>query len=302
MGKRIDLNIILFLLFFLLTFSEVSAQTAKKDTLFSGIELNAFVDTTEVPLNSQVTLTVELSWQGEQKDITVEMAKTLPLENLENTGSVSINQKRVVEGIPGSAKTYKFFLKPLSEGVGKIGEVDFNYIDLQSGDTLSVFTQPIEIKITPPVLKKGDNTLTYLIVILALVFIIITIFVLRKRGKKEVKEQKQKKEKSLEEETKIKLKNLRNFIDKDEFDIFFKEFHRVLTGYIELKYHIYIKGRTTIDVFNSLSGLDLDEAELALFKGILTRCDLFKYADEKFSKKDLNDVIEEFEKILEQNL
>lgn len=274
--------------------------SSDEDTIFSEIELNASVDRLEIPLNQKLTYTVELSWEGEQERYKVEMAKALPLENLETGGSVSINQKKLVEGKLKSFKTYKFFLKPLCEGEGKIDEVEFKYVDAQTNDTFSLFTQSVAVKIGPPVLKEEKNPLPYLIIILVLFFTIITFSVL-KRGKKEKnKEGEDKKEKTLEEKIKDDLKSLRDFLDKKEIDTFFQNLHSILTNYIELKFKIYVKGKTSNDIFNSLLNLDLDETKLALFKEILTRCDLYKYADFKFSKKDFEELLKLFEKILEQ--
>jgi len=302
MGKKINSIIILLILFMTGSFAclEGTAQNRGDDTLFSGIELNAFVDTQEVPLNENITFTVELSWEGEQKRFLIEMTDALPLENLENSGTVSINQRKLVEGKPKSFKTYRFFLKPLGEGEGKIDSVEFAYMDSEKGDTLSVFTQPIIVKITPPVLEQKRNFLPYLIVILLAIFIIITMLVLKRREKGGKKEPGETEDRILEDKIRDKLLSLRNFIDREEFYLFFQEFHRILTYYIELKYHIYPQGKTRTEIFNLLLNLDLEQAKLCLFKEILTKCDLFEYADEKFSRKDLEVILDEFERILEQ--
>ncbi len=274
--------------------------SSDQDTLLSIIEISASVDKSETPLNEKLTYTVELSWEGEQERYKVEMAKALPLENLELTGSVSINQKKLIERKVKSFKTYKFFLKPLHKGEGKIDEVEFKYVDTQTNDTLSLFTQPVTVKIAPPVLKEEKNPLPYLIIILVLFFLIITFFVLRRREKEENKEGEDKKEKSLEEKAKSDLSSLRDFLDKKEIDAFFQNLHLILTNYIEHKYRIYVKGKSSNNIFNSLLNLDLDKTKLALFKEILTKCDLYKYADFKFTKKDFEELLKLFEKILEQ--
>ncbi len=302
MSQKLNSSTLLFILFLTnyLTFSKGSAQAIEKDSSFLGIELNASVDRSEAPLNQKITYTVELSWEGEQERYKVEMAKALPLENLEISGSVSISQKKVVEGKLKSFKTYKFFLKPLCEGGGKIDQAEFRYVDIQTADTFSLFTQPVMVKIAPPVLKQKKSPLPYLIFILVLIFFSITLIVLRKKEKGGKKESEDIEEKTFEEKTKDELSSLRDLLGKKEIDNFFQNLYLVLTSYIELKYHIYAKGKTTIDIFNSLLNLDLDEAKLTLFKEILTQCDLFKYADEKFRKKDLEQILDRFEEILEQ--
>lgn len=297
---------LLTLLSLVLVLSSFWGVNSQVDTLETKIELKARVDRPELPFNERLTLTVEASWVGEQDRFSITPIAPPKCENFEILGSSSVNETKMVEGKAKSTKTFEFILKPTETGSGRIGSVLFNYVDNVTGDSSSLSTQPISVKINPPVEKKAPDYKIALIIAIALIFIYVVYTAKRKTKRIKIKDQTKSEvkivEKTLEEKTLETLAAFSSLILEGRTDEFSSKVYKLIKNYLEEKYHIFITGKTTNDIIASLSTLNLPEGQTILLKDILSTCDLVKFAKEMVDKEKCEEILNKVRRFLEQNM
>ncbi len=269
------------------------------------IELEAWVDRSELPFNEELTLSVQASWEGEQSRFRVTPIAPPECENFEILGSSSVNETKMVEGETRSTKTFEFALKPTQTGTGRIGSVLFSYVDNVTEDSSSLSTQPISVTINPPIEKREPNYKVFLIIAIVLIFVYVIYSARRKaksikipdRTEEEVKIQ----EKTLEETTLETLDGLSPLISEGKADQFSSKVYKLVTNYLEEKYHVFTTGKTTNDIIDSLSPLSLPDEQIILMRDALSTCDLVKFAKEGVEKERCKEIFDKVKKFLEQN-
>jgi len=305
------LAIFLFLVVTLVASSGANSQVdsiygEQSRTMGTKIQLEARVDRPDLPLNEKLTLTVRASWDGEQDRFRVTPIAPPQCENFEILGSSSVNEAKMVEGKTKSTKTFEFILKPTQTVSGRIGSVLFSYVDNVIGDSSSLSTQPISVKINPPIEKKAPDYKIFLIIAIVLIFIYVVYSAKRKTKRIKISDQTKEEvkipEKTLEEKTLENLSFLSPPISEGKTDEFSSKVYKLITNYLEEKYHIFTTGKTTNDIVESLSTLNLSEEQVNLIKDILSSCDLAKFAKEMVEKEKCEETFSKVKKILEQNM
>lgn len=312
---KFSLAIFLFLILTLAVSSGVNSQVdsvygesrQRRDrTMETKIQLEARVDRPDLPLNEKLTLTVEASWDGEQGRFKITPITPPECENFEILGSSSVNEAKMVEGKTKSTKTFEFILKPTQTGSGRIGSVLFSYVDNVTGDSSSLSTQPISVKINPAIEKKTPDYKIFLIIAIVLIFIYVVYSAKRKTKRIKISDQTKEEdkipEKTLEEKTLENLSFLSPLISEGKTDEFSSRVYKLITNYLEEKYHIFTTGKTTQDIMESLSTLNLREGQVAWLKDILSTCDLAKFAKEMVEKEKCEETFSKVKKFLEQNM
>jgi hypothetical protein len=212
----------------------------------------------------------------------------------------------MVEGKTKSTKTFEFILKPTQTGSGRIGSVLFSYVDNVTGDSSSLSTQPISVKINPAIEKKTPDYKIFLIIAIVLIFIYVVYSAKRKTKRIKISDQTKEEdkipEKTLEEKTLENLSFLSPLISEGKTDEFSSRVYKLITNYLEEKYHIFTTGKTTQDIMESLSTLNLREGQVAWLKDILSTCDLAKFAKEMVEKEKCEETFSKVKKFLEQNM
>ena len=269
------------------------------------IELKSSVDKSEVPFNRRATFTIEASWEGEQDRFSITPVGLPECQNLEIVGSSSVNETRVEEGKTLSLKTFKFALKPTQTGDGRIGPVLLSYVDNATQDSSSLSTQPIDVQVTPPVQKRGSVPKTILIFVVAVVLIYV-IYSARKRTKrieitKEDTQEPMPKEESPEDKALKDLDAISHRVQQGDLKTCPSDVYRLLTGYLEAKYQIVTSGKTTDDIIDSLSNLDIPSERVNLLKNLLAACDLIKYARDRAEKEKCLQIARQAREFVEQN-
>jgi ABC-type cobalt transport system substrate-binding protein len=296
------------LLFFslVLVFSTCFWAECQVDSLETKIQVEASVDRPELPFNEKLTLTVKASWGGEQDRFKITPITPPECENFEILGSSSVNETKMVEGKAKSFKTFEFILKPTQTGSGRIGSLLFSYVDNVTGDSSSLSTQPISVKINPPIEKKAQNYKILLIIAIVLILIYVVYSAKRKTKRIEIADQTAEEikivEKTLEEETLETLSSFSPLVSEAKLDEFSSKVYKLVANYLEEKYHIFTTGKTTNDIVESLSTLNLSEEQVNLIKDILSTCDLVKFAKETVEKERCEKIISKVKKFLEQNM
>jgi len=289
-----------------LIFSLSLSANCQTDSIHAKIELKSWVDRSEVPFNQKLSFTVEASWEGEQDRFSITPVGPPLCENFEILGTSSLNETKTEEGKTKSLKIFRFTLEPTQAGAGRIGSVQLSYIDNLTQDSSSLSTQPINVQITPPVEKKGPKYRNILIAVILLVLIYVIYSARRKAKRIEITKEKETEklspeEESLEEATLKKLDTISEQVQKGRLEGFSSDVYKLLTGYLEAKYQIVTSGKTTGDIINSLSNLDMSPERISLLKEILSACDLVKFAGEKMEKEKCDDITNQVRKFVEQN-
>ncbi len=293
------------LIFALAVFLPFSGQC---QTNFSPakIELKSSVDRSNIPLNQNLTLTVQASWEGEQRRFSITPIIPPQCENLEIFESSSLNESKIEQGITRSLKTFRFVLKPLQTGTGRIGPVKVDYIDNMTQDSSSLSTQPIQVQITPANERSRSGYKPALIIAIFLVLAYVR-YSSRKRAKRidlskiTETEKIEPKPESLEEKSLRGLDELSEQVRMGRSDNFSTDIYRLLTGYLESKYQIVTSGKTTDDIIRSFSSLDLTPEKISLLREVLSTCDRAKFAGERLEKEKRDQILNMVRKFLEQN-
>jgi hypothetical protein len=288
-----------------LVFLLCSPATCQTDSAGARIELRSSVDKSEAPFNREVTLTVEASWEGEQDRFSITPVGLPECDNFEILGSSSVNETRVEAGKVVSLKTFRFALKPTETGTGRIGSVKLSYVDNLTQDSSSLSTQPVSVQITPPVERRGPAYKTILILVMAAVLIYV-IYSARRRTRrieitKEEKEEPAPEDESPEDKTLKELEAIQRTVGEGRLDEFSSDVYRLLTGYLEAKYQIVTSGKTTDDIINSLSSLDMPSERIELLRRMLSTCDLIKYARETAGREKCEEIARQAGEFVEQN-
>lgn len=274
-------------------------------TLPAKIVLKSSVDRSTVPLNQELNFTIQVSWEGEQSRFMITPVAPPQCENLETAGSSSLNEYKMEEGKTKSLKTFQFVLKPKQTGTGRIGPVQIKYIDNITQDSSSLSTQPVSVQITPATRSSQSSYKIVLVIAIILILIYVVYSSRRKVRKIAIPKEKESElvEQKLETQEEKALKSLDTISEKlqqERSDDFSRDIYRLLTGYLETKYHIVTSGKTTNDIIGSLSNLDLSPEKVNQLKEILSTCDMIKFAKEGLEKERLDKIAEQVRKFLEQ--
>jgi cell division protein ZapA (FtsZ GTPase activity inhibitor) len=287
----------------LLVYSHVFCQI---DSIQTQIELKSSVDKSKVPFNRELTFSVEASWEGEQERFSITPLVPPQCENLEIMGSSSVNQTRMEQGKTMAVKIFRFALKPTQTGKGRIGVIQLSYVDNATQDSSSLSTQPIDVQITSPVSERGPKYKTILIFVMAAILIYV-LYTARKRTRRiEIKPEQEVQTKTEKEETPEQralrqLEDISEQMKKGASDSFSSDIYRLLTGYLEARYQIVTAGKTTNNIIDSLTNLDILPEKIGLLKEILTACDLAKFAAERMEKSRCEKMAGQIKEFLEQN-
>jgi len=145
-----------------------------------------------------------------------------------------------------------------------------------------------------------------LIIAIALIFIYVIYSAKKKTKKIKIADQTEKEvkipEKTLEERKLETLSDLSLLISEGKADEFSSKVYKLTTNYLEEKYQIFTTGKTTNDIINSLSTLNLPEEQIALLKDIMSTCDLVKFAKEMVEKERCEEIFSKVKRFLEQNV
>lgn len=296
-------NVLALLAVVFLTFP--SSILSQADSLQAKIELKSSVDKSEVPLNREVTFTVEASWEGEQDRFSITPIGLPKCENFEILGSSSVNETKIEGGKTVSLKTFNFTLKPTQTGTGRIGSVRLSYVDNVTQDSSTLSTQPIGVEITPSVERRAPVPRTILIFVVAAVLIYV-IYSARRRTKRiEIAREETKKpmpkDESPEDNTLKDLEAIDRRVQQGDLEAFSSDVYRLLTRYLEARYQIVTSGKTTDSIIDSLSNLDIPSEKIDLLRRIFSACDLIKYAKEPAEKEKCEEIARQAKEFVEQN-
>lgn len=289
----------------LIFFVSLSANS-QTESIESRIELKSSVDQSEVPFNRELTFAVEASWEGEQGRFSITPVAPPECEKFEILGTSSVNETKIQKGVTRSLKIFKFTLQPTETGVGRIGSIELSYIDNVTQDSSSLSTQPVSVRVTPPVKEKLSKYQGVLIIVfsLVLVYLLYSVTIKRRRVKIAAEEKRKKpisEVESLEDKILKKLDAIHEVIQRGEVETFSSDVYKLLTDYLEARYQIVTTGKTSDDIISSLSSLDLSSERIEMLKRVFSTCDLMKFAKDELEKDRYGEIIIKVREFVEQN-
>ena len=271
-----------------------SARWAPQPSFTSEVAVEAVVDSSRVPLNRNLTLTIKVSCTGDISHYAFQWPNPPDLDRFDIVGSSSANIVRDEGGHIVTVKEFRYILKPVGEGQGRIGAVLLHYTDKISQKDHSLSTRAVGIEITEPVIRGtgGMPATPYLLIGLAVIILSGGGFVyLRKKKEKKEMPIPEIEAKSPEEIALEKLENAPRLRVAGETKEYYSAISNSVRSYIDRKFFLRTLELTTHDIVNSLKLKEVDEETILTIEKILTTCDMVKFARHEPAPSDLDQIL-----------
>ena len=297
------LSVPLFSLFVLfLSFPEAQDSSTSEDSTLripqlsfsSEVALEAVVDSSKVPLNRPLTLTIRASCRGDMNQYEFQWPDPPDLNRFEIVGSSSANIVTDKSGHLLTVKEFRYILEPIGQGTGRIGPVTLLYTNKSTQKEYSLSTRAVGVEITEPVERSASGLTIYLLVIIGLVTVVLLagglIYVKKRRkveeGPTPLVETKIPEEMALEELEKVPELRL-----SGETKEYYSAISNTLRRYIDRTFTLRTSELTTHDIINSLRLKEVEEEISVEIEKILSICDMVKFAGHEPSSSDLDQIL-----------
>ena len=274
------------------------------DSLGSDILLHTFIESDNVPLNSEVVYHIELRWHGDLNKFRIKEVQEPVLTNLTTRGSGSSNKVNTMsDGTLQSIKRITFYLIPVEMGMSYIDGITIKYTDAVSGVEESLISSRIGVKIIEPVAEPGSSP--YLSVILWSLTIILIVsgfmYFYTKYQKRKAEEKKRADAEKLETTEQKYLRLLRETIqfETDNIKESLSDLSHLLTGYLTEKYNLPAGGIATQNLLEILKEKQLSPETFARIEEFYPRADLVKFAGEKVDISEFHRLYDTVELVIE---
>ncbi len=293
-------------IFFFIFSTGLLAQDATKTdstALKSQIKIATEIDKKVVPLNRTVILHVTLSWLGDPDRYEITDFENPALTNFDIVGTATANKTEVVGGQTLTRREYEFKLKPRELGMGYVEGVVVKYKDRTTGQSGSLITNRIGIKVTDAVAETQaavhwPGTILLIALIIIAAGILWFFFVYRKSRSKPV----QPEIVPLIEETYVnKLKELIDFNSPDLKNDFGR-LGKFLRGYLAEKFNLPAKQTTTAELVQEMKNRGMDEQLISRTNEVLGVADAIMFSGGEGSREELEKVYGSVEALLEHQL
>lgn len=266
-----------------------------------SVKIATKVEPNHVPMNREVTFTVQVSWQGDMERIEIEEVEEPLLSHLEIIGTASTNH--VLGGTSGSRaiKEIVYTLKPTTLGMAYIESVGLRYQDKVTGESHLLTTERVPVEVLPPVKERAPNHFPWWIFIIALACIAAIVFVILKIRSSRHTEESEADESPIEETYLNELKTTVSLKEGDRrqaFSILSKLFRR----YLAEKYHVPAMEATTESLLSELTHLQLEESTLRKCETLFKEADVIKFSAQEASQDALESAFTTVEMFLESRL
>ena len=255
------------------------ADTSQSDTAPVEIHMEAYVESTRVPLNQQVRFHVRLSWIGPMGRFQVDPITQPHLTNLVLQGSGSSNKLEPLGNSKFRAvKTLTYLFKPLELGMAYIDPMDIHYRDRLNGQEYTLRAQRVAVEIVEPVATDQHRVPAQIyIVLLTLFFVTIAYFLwryFRLRGRRQAEPMEQVPPsaeylKKLAQEIDPKASNLGSMSYK--LSLLFRE-------YLSREFSIPALEASSSEIVQTLKVRQVPGDEVSRVETILTTMDRIKFS------------------------
>ncbi len=301
----------IFVLLFVCLAQSGWGQTNQLLPIPQKFKISSIPETNYVPLNKKFTVKVEIVYQGLPGQYVISEPYIEKLHNLE---LVATSVENVVESVSTNTniklikKYYLYTLSPKSLGLAYFPKVTVAIADKKGNPVEQLEAPAVPVNITEPVYPKDYSTF-YIIV--TVIFVIIILGILALYLMKKYKLKKEAERKRLEELEKARIpvedKYIKELLQKDEQIKnpvqFYSEAIKLLKDYLEEKYNIKIKEKSTAEIINLIKSIEeLNENQIEVLKSILEESDIVKYAQESVDTFKKNKYKEKIKEFLENNI
>ena len=271
----------------------------------SEVAVEAVVDSTRVPLNRNLTLTIKIICTGDVNQFEFQWPNPPDLDRLDIVGSSSANIVRDEAGHLVTVKEFRYILKPVGEGHGRIGPVTLSYTDKLSQRDYSLSTRVISVEITESLIDDGGGTKVIVLPLFGLL-VIISIFGILFYSKK--------RRSSQEEATsiidtvspeKIALEELGKVPElrlAGELKEYYAAISSVFRRYIDRTYSLRTLELTTHDIIHNLKLHGVAEDTTKEIEKILNMCDMVKFAPQEPAASDLDTILSRAQDFFESRI
>ncbi len=252
------------------------------------IQLNTYVDKSEVPLNRPVIFHVQLSWTGNLNRYQIEPVSLPVLTNLLLEGSGSENRlEPLANGNFKATKSITYRFKPLEMGMAYIDGVTIRYTDRRSGEENQLTSQRVMVEISEPVAEPGEGpyrSVAY-VVLLIIFFTVIAYFMVKYFRKR--REARRSPEPVLPA-AELFLNRLAQEVDPRGTNLgeMTAKLSRIFREYLQEAFHIQARESSTREILEQLQTVELDESDRKNLTTVFEKLDLIKFAGKNVDPTD----------------
>jgi hypothetical protein len=239
-----------------------------------------------------VTLIIRAGCLGDIQRYDFQWPEPPDLHRFEIVGSSSGNiAKETAGGRRATIREFRYILRPVGRGQGRIGSVTLNYTDKLTQEEYALNTRPITVDVTEPVVAAGGGfgpgpgLLVGLLVLMGVVGVVFFVR-RRRRGKEEMIPPDE--DRHPEAEALEKLERLPTLRLEGDIKAYYSLISDTFRAYIDRKYALRTIELTTPDMLHHLREKGIEEEAIAEIEAILGPCDMVKFARHQPAPSDLD--------------
>ena len=290
------------MLFLLILFTWSTTLLAQGDSLNSDITLHTYVESDNVPLNSEVVYHIELSWPGELDEYDIGDISDPSVTNLALRGSGSSNRQTTDDsGNPKAIKIVTYYFKPLEIGMAYVDGITIQYTQKASNKSETLFARRLGVKISEPTEEPKKEFIPGTIVLWAILIgflIIVAYFIFRYVQRRNKNQDQQEKTVSLEEKY-LDLLNQTIHLSNDASKENIASMRKLLTSYIAEKFSIPGNIEKNI-VMERLEKSGIAKDYQAKIEQMYAKAELAQFAGEEIEVTELHIFYDTIEYILQK--
>ncbi len=288
----------------------ISTLSSAQDSLRAPVDetriaIEAFVETTQVPLNRNVTFFITLQWSGDLDRFEVHPFDNPLLENLHIQGSGSANRVASIQGVTTAVREYTFSLKPESLGMAYIEPMMVVYTDLTKDTEHRLTTNRIPVKIVEPVADRTSRIGLWWLIIPVLGAGAVFFFLRRLLIPKAIRETEIDEEAAIPLEQ-VYLQELHNEIDLNdpaqETSKAFSKMSRLLRRFLHEKFNAPGFEATSGELYQYLYSHKFSDEFINNVKGLLSTADVIKFSGRTVDRNEVERAYSRVEAIFEKSL
>ncbi|HHS50197.1 MAG TPA: hypothetical protein ENN07_03690 [candidate division Zixibacteria bacterium] len=164
--------------------SGILAQEAEATSVpeWGDIEIESSLSADSVAQNDTLVFTMKLKLRGNPDDYAIAEPGSPPVSNLTLVATSQANRTERRDGGTELIKEYRYSYTPISIGMAYFNPLRVQYVFVPNGESRSLTTSRLEIKVTEPVLPKESADWLVILIVVAIVIAGAAIaFVLSKK-------------------------------------------------------------------------------------------------------------------------
>ena len=258
------------------------------------VSIEAVVDSPTISSNHTLTLTIRAYCIGDMNRYDFQWPSPPDLDRLEIVGSSSANRVEDRGDRLVSVKEFRYILKPVGQGEGRIGPATMHYTDKTTRREYSLSTRTLSVEVTEPVegASGGMNAIFVLIPVFVVVVLVGGILFLRRRRRPEQDVAASPVDVRGPEEIALeRLEAVPELRLAGETKEYYSAIANVLREYIDRAFSLRTMELTTPDIIDHLRMQHTDDETIAEIEKIFHICDVVKFTPHEPSPPDLDQIL-----------